>query len=120
MSKIKSLLNLESERKIFNISLIVLLTFIGLHIISYYRSIFGVIEGYAPYEFGFNILFFLPGLLFITILALIVSLKVKSKWSNYKNKKLKWFTLVVISPIILFWIYSFLRIILILVSNPYN
>ena len=82
-----SFLNFESERKIFNISLILLIAFIGLQIISYYRTLFGVIKGYAPYEFSFNVLFFLPMLLLITLGVLIIILKIMNKWKIYENKK---------------------------------
>lgn len=112
-----SFLNLESERKTFNISLILLVTFIGLQIISYYRTLFGVVKGYAPYEFSFNILFFLPMLLLISLGVLIISLKVMTKWKIYENRKLKWFTLIFIAPVILFWIFFFFRLIMFLIMS---
>ncbi|KFC19944.1 hypothetical protein [Chryseobacterium sp. FH1] len=112
-----SFLNFESERNLFNISVFLAVTFILLHIISYNRESFGVIKGYAPYEFGFNMLFFLPTLLFVSIGTLVIGLKIKAKWHTYKDVKLKWYTIILISPTILFLSFIFLRILLLVVTS---
>ena len=120
MKGIISFLSLDSERKLLNISIFLFFALISILLISYYRRFFGVIEGYAPYEFAFNMLFFIPSILFIMIMTLVITLKVKSKWRYYKNTSWKWITISFLSPVILFLSYAILRFFILLISSSYN
>lgn len=115
-----SFFNLDNERTLFHISILLLSSLIAVLLICHYRRLFGVIEGYAPYEFTFNMLFFLPSLLIIFIGTLITTLKVKSKWIYYENNRLKWFTMTFLTPIILFLTFIIIRFSILFLSSPYS
>lgn len=120
MKGIISFLNLDNERKLLNISIFLLFALISILLISYYRRFFGVIEGYVPYEFAFNMLFFLPSILFIIVVTFITTLKVKTKWRHYKNVRWKWMTISFLPPVVLFLSYAIIRFFILLMLSTYN
>jgi hypothetical protein len=65
------------------------------------QELFGIVPGYAPHNFSFNLAFFIP----INLLALIIGIYVFSKTIKFKrkNKKVVISLLLSILPILL-WI----------------
>jgi hypothetical protein len=91
-----------------------ILALITALLLNYFRTeLFGVIKGYAPHNFGFNMTYFLP-LIFLSLLSAFVSLVwLRNQWKNRKNGKLKWLTLILNLPAVcclLFGIFETLMI----------
>lgn len=82
--------------------------------INYLREpLFGIKEGYAPHNFGFNFMFFLPAMLTALILGLAVVGRTIKHWKTWSDLKKKW-TLVGLSLLpIGFWTFTILRMIII-------
>jgi len=68
-------------------------------------ELFEIRPGYAPHNFGFNIFFSLPS----TFLSLICSIIVIVRKTDTKNKKSKFYSCLIVSPIILLWIWQIIR-----------
>jgi len=84
-------------------------------LLNYFRTeLFGVVKGYAPHNFSFNITYFFP-LSIISILTSLVSLIwLKNKWKHRQNKTVKWITLSMSLPAICFLILMTINVFLIL------
>ncbi|MFC4634426.1 hypothetical protein ACFO3O_10945 [Dokdonia ponticola] len=80
-------------------------------LINYFREpLLGIKEGYAPHNFSFNFLFFLPAILTSLGLAIAVvgrTIKHWKKWGDL-NRKLLFFGLS--SPVILLVAFQIIRI----------
>ena len=70
-------------------------------ILNYLRTeLFGVVKGYAPHNFGFNVIYFIP-LTFLSVLTAIISVTwLFGNWSKRRNRNIKWITLLLILPVI--------------------
>jgi hypothetical protein len=67
-------------------------------------QLFGVIKGYAPHNFGFNLRIFVPLILLSLITAIISIIWVNNRWRNRKSKILKRITVILNFPAIIFLI----------------
>jgi len=81
------------------------LLIITLFINTYRYELFDIKQGYAPYNFGFNIFFFFPS----TVLSLIFAIFVVFRKSNPENKKAKLYSIILVSPIFILWIWQIMR-----------
>jgi len=68
-------------------------------------ELFGIRPGYAPHNFGFNMLFFLPS----TLLCLICAFYVVLRKPNDENKRAKLYSIFIVSPILILWIWQVIR-----------
>ncbi|GLB48745.1 hypothetical protein [Neptunitalea lumnitzerae] len=79
--------------------------------INYFREpLFGIKEGYAPHNFSFNFMFFIPAKLISLGLGIAVigrTIKHWTKW-NFLNKKILLISLS--SPVILLFVYQTIRL----------
>lgn len=85
---------------------------LSLVINEFREPLFGIKKGYAPHNFGFNFLFFLPSMLFAIGLGFAVIGRTIKYWKTWEdlNKKL---TLIGLSiPSIGLLIFMIIRIIL--------
>lgn len=82
-------------------------------LINYFREpLLGIKEGYAPHNFSFNFLFFLPTILTSLILGFIVFGRTIKYWSLWKNEKQKIVFILLSLPVILLFIFQLFRIII--------
>ncbi|HCO68164.1 MAG TPA: hypothetical protein DIT04_10485 [Dysgonomonas sp.] len=85
------------------ISVISLIIFIGVQILNFFRQeLFGVVPGYAPHNFSFNLLIYIPANIISLVLSIVV---IKKIYPDFRIKK-NLLAILIISPIILLWIYT--------------
>jgi len=76
-------------------------------LINHFRfELLGIVPGYAPHNFGFNMLFFLPS----TILSLIGALIVLFRIDKIKIKRVNLIRVLIVLPIIALWTIQVIRI----------
>lgn len=86
------------------------LLFIAL-LINYFREpLLGIKEGYAPHNFSFNFLFFLPAILTSLGLGVAVIGRTIKHWKKWKNLNKKLLFIGLSSPVILLFIFQIIRI----------
>ena len=68
-------------------------------------ELFGIRPGYAPHNFGFNIFFFFPS----TLISLICALTVLVRKPNIEIKKAKFYSVLLVLPILILWIWQVIR-----------
>lgn len=79
------------------------LAFALIFIFGYYSlEWFGVLPGYAPHNFAFNIGIILPLIVISSVLAVIVLCRVLSKRNKRKNNLDKYLTILFSLPVLLF------------------
>ena len=108
-----------NREKRFMITVSNTILFVVTLLISEYRHLFGVIKGYAPYEFAFNLIFFLPIMIIVLIIAIILFSKTISERKNYNNKICFYSTLLFNVPILLFWSWLLVRMILFMLNSSF-
>lgn len=91
---------------IFAIGLLV----ITLIVNEYRFELFGIRPGYAPHNFGFNMFFFLPS----TLISLVSALIVLVRKPIIENKRVKLYSILIVSPIYLLWIWQIIRMTMVL------
>lgn len=105
MNRIKSVLWNNSINKTLLISIISCVIFISVYIINIYREeLFGVIPGYGPHNFGFNILFYIPLNVLSLTLSIYAIFQAIRKWRVWNEITKKTLILFLSSPTIFFWI----------------
>jgi len=82
----------------------------GLIINFFRKELFGIIPGYAPHNFGFNFIFFIPLNLIVIGLCLYIITKTLLNWNIGTDRKEKIQTLCLTIPIIFGWIFQVVRI----------
>lgn len=89
----------KGEKINLTISILSILSLMAAFILNYFRSeLFSVIKGYAPHNFGFNMIYFLP-LIFLSLLSAFISLIwLHNQWGKRQNRKLKWLTMILSMP----------------------
>ncbi|MBR8538340.1 hypothetical protein KDU71_22405 [Carboxylicivirga sediminis] len=103
---------LKKGRRTMKFSIIVFILFITAWTINIFREeLFGIVPGYAPHNFGFNVMFFGPINLFVFISSFIVLMLVIYNWTNWGKSKEKYISFGISSLIVGFWIVQILRII---------
>jgi len=81
--------------------------FVFVLVVNEFRyELFGIVPGYAPHNFSFNLSFFLPSMVLLLIGALIVVVRFKHKATTRERN----WRLVLVSPVIVFWIWQLLRL----------
>ena len=84
--------------------------FIFTLLINYYREpLFGIKEGYAPLNFSFNFLFFLPAMSISLILGLASLGRILKHWKTWSDLNKKLICMGFSTPVIILF---FIRIIL--------
>jgi len=75
-------------------------------IINEFRfGLFGIMPGYAPHNFGFNMFFFLPS----TIVSLVCAIIVLIRRPQIENKKTKLYSVLLVIPIFMLWTWQLIR-----------
>ncbi len=87
---------------------------LGMNILR--EPLFGMKEGYAPHNFGFNFIFFLPAVLTALVLGLKVLKRTIKHWKTWGDSKKKWILIGLSLPSIAFWAFIILRIIVSLMN----
>ena len=67
------------------------------------EPILGLKDGYAPHNFGLNILIIAPSMLISFILSLIVAFRIVKYWKIWPTLKSKYVTLVLALPAIIIY-----------------
>jgi len=82
-------------------------------VINEFREpLLGIKKGYAPHNFGFNFMFFLPSMLITLGLGLAVVGRTIKHWKTWTDLNKKWTLIGLSIPAIGLWIFMLLRIIL--------
>jgi len=80
-------------------------------LINFFREpLLGTKEGYAPHNFSFNFLFFLPTILISLGLGIAVIVRTIKHWENWNSLNRKLIFIGLSSPIILLFIFRTIRI----------
>ncbi len=79
--------------------------------INFFRKeLFGLISGYAPHNFAFNALFFIPANLLTFTCSLIVLHQVIKHWDRWPTQSEKLMPLAMTFPVLGLWCFLLLRI----------
>lgn len=79
--------------------------------INYFREpLLGIKEGYAPHNFSFNFLFFLPAILTSLGFGIAVIGRTIKHWKKWNNLNRKLIFIGLSSPVILLFIFQTIRI----------
>jgi ABC-type Fe3+-siderophore transport system permease subunit len=109
----------KQERNNLILSSISTISLIAALALNYFRTeIFGVVKGYAPHNFSFNMVYFFPLLFSGFLTAVISALWLAMKWNARQNKNIKWLTLVLTFPAILAF-FGLIISALSIFRNPY-
>jgi hypothetical protein len=76
------------------------------------EPLLGIKEGYAPHNFGFNFIFFLPSMLIALGLGLAVIGRTIKHWKIWTDLNKKWTLIGLSIPSIGIWTFLILRMIL--------
>lgn len=76
------------------------------------EPLLGIKEGYAPHNFGFNIMFFLPSMLTALGLGLAVIGRTIKHWKTWTDLYRKWTLIGMSIPALGIWTFIILRIVL--------
>jgi hypothetical protein len=69
--------------------------------INHFREeLFGIVPGYAPHNFSFNVSFFIPATLVILITSLISIVGTLYNWNKWRSLKYRMVPLVLTMPIV--------------------
>ena len=80
-------------------------------LINYFREpLLGIKEGYAPHNFSFNFLFFLPAIITSLGLGIAVIGRTMKHWKRWNNLNKKLIFIGLSSPVILLFIFQTIRI----------
>lgn len=75
-----------------------------IFIIDYIKEpILGLKKGYAPHNYGLNILMIAPSMLLSFILSIIVAFRIIKYWKAWPSLKSKYLTLVLALPAIIIY-----------------
>lgn len=89
----------KGEKINLSISILSVLSLITAFALNYFRTeLFGVIKGYAPHNFGFNMIYFLPLILLSLLSAFVSLIWLGNQWKKRPNRKLKWLTMILSIP----------------------
>lgn len=107
---------MTKEEKIYlSISILSILSLMAAFILGYFRTeLFGVIKGYAPHNYGFNMICFLPLILLSLSFAFVSLIWLSNQWKNRQNRKLKWVIMILSMPAVCIFLYVIIGIFMIL------
>lgn len=74
------------------------------------EPLLGIKKGYAPHNFGFNFMFFLPSMLIAVGLGFAVIVRTIKNWKTWTDLNKKWTLIALSIPAIGFWTFIFIRI----------
>ena len=97
------------------VAIIALALILLANILNYFRlELFGVIHGYAPHNFAFNLTIFFPLNFFGILLSIITLTLTLGKWRKWTNIRMKWTTLIFNFIVILYVLFILFRIVMIM------
>lgn len=80
-------------------------------LVNYFRfELFGIVPGYAPHNFSFNIVFFIPAVLISALISYFVAGKVLLNWGRLPNLRIKLVTVLMTAPIPILLLVQIVRI----------
>jgi hypothetical protein len=74
------------------------------------EPLLGIKKGYAPHNFGYNFMFFLPSMLIAVGLGFAVIGRTIKNWKTWTDLNKKWTLIALSIPAIGFWIFIFIKI----------
>ena len=74
------------------------------------EPLFGLKNGYAPHNFGLNLMIIAPSMLLSFILSLIVTVRIIKHWKIWPNTKSKYLVLALALPAIIIYADFLIRI----------
>ena len=83
--------------------------FLALVINEFREPLFGIKKGYAPHNFGFNFMFFLPSMLIAIGLGLAVIGRTIKNWKNWTDLNKKLILIGLSIPAIGIWTFMIVR-----------
>ncbi|TPN86047.1 hypothetical protein [Aquimarina algicola] len=89
----------------------ILLFALGINFLR--EPLLGIKEGYAPHNFGFNFIFFIPSMLAALILGLAVVGRIIKHWKTWRDLNKKWILIGMSIPAIGLWTFMIVRMIII-------
>jgi hypothetical protein len=102
---------ISKEKWTFGIAAVAFTAFVHVMMINIFREeLFGIVPGYAPHNFAFNMTFFLPANFLILVLSVGMLIRTLKNWSAWKNKKTKIAILFLTLPISLLWTWQIIRL----------
>ncbi|WP_335977350.1 hypothetical protein [Gaetbulibacter jejuensis] len=75
--------------------------------VNEFRIYIGFAKGYAPHNFTFNILFFIPASFISMIIGIAAIGRTIKHWKSWREIKKKWIIIGLSMPGIVFWVYIF-------------
>lgn len=91
----------KGEKTNMVLSVVSLFSLIAALILSYYKTeLFGIIKGYAPHNYSFNLTYFIPLILLSIVTAFVSLIWLRNNWKLRQNIKLKWITMLLSLPAI--------------------
>ena len=82
---------------------------IAIVINEFREPLLGIKKGYAPHNFGFNFMFFLPCMLIAIGLGFAVIGRTIKHWRTWTNLNKKWTLIGLTIPAIGFWMFMIIR-----------
>ncbi|UAB82292.1 hypothetical protein INR76_05900 [Marixanthomonas sp. SCSIO 43207] len=80
-------------------------------LVNYFREpLLGIKEGYAPHNFSFNFLFFLPAIITSLGLGIAVLGRTIKNWKKWNDLNKKLIFIGLSSPVVLLFIFQTIRI----------
>ncbi len=97
--------------KTMKFSIAIFSIFIAVLLINTFRlELFGIIPGYAPHNFGFNVMFFIPVNLFVFISCFVILTLVIINWTKWGKTKEKYISFGISTTIFSFLLIQVLRL----------
>ena len=99
--------NLKLQRSLLIKSSIAFILFVLIFFINYFRfELLGIVPGYAPHNFVFNLSFFLPALFISFCYSLFIFGNILIRWKKLPNLWIKFIMLILTS---IFPLYIIIR-----------
>lgn len=83
--------------------------FFAILVNEFREPLLGIKKGYAPHNFSFNFLFFIPSILIALGLSLAVISQTIKHWNTWTNVNKKWTLIGLSFPAIGLWIFIVIR-----------
>jgi hypothetical protein len=102
---------IRHQKRLLIWSIIAATLFIFALTINYFRQqLFGIIPGYAPHNFGFNFIFFIPVTVTATLISYFVVGQTLLSWRRLNDQKRKLLTLLLTVPILTLFVVAVFRL----------
>jgi hypothetical protein len=102
---------LRHQRRLFRWAIVADSLLVTALIVNYFRfELFGIVPGYAPHNFSFNITFFIPAVLTSALISIFVTVTVLLAWRSLPSLRVKLITVLMTIPIPILLLIQIIRI----------